>query len=99
MLLIEKLAKKYSALQSTLTERGRRLWAGTEADAIGRGGVAWVARATGLAISTVRKGRAEIRSVATPSLVRDRGPGGGRPRVEKKHPGLLEALERLVSPS
>lgn len=36
---------------------GRRLWAGAEADAIGWGGVAKVARVTGMAISTVRKGR------------------------------------------
>ena len=38
-----------------MDERARRLWAGTEADAIGYGGVAAVARATGMAISTVRK--------------------------------------------
>jgi len=37
-----------------MDERARRLWAGTEANAIGYGGVAAVARATGMAISTVR---------------------------------------------
>jgi hypothetical protein len=42
-------------LNPTLDERQRRLWAGAEAGAIGFGGVAAVARATGLAISTVRK--------------------------------------------
>jgi len=47
----------------------RRLWAGAEADAIGWGGVARVARATGLAISTVRKGRDEIRSGARPEKI------------------------------
>ena len=45
-----------------MDERARRLWAGTEAGAIGWGGVAAVARATGMAISTVRKGRDEVRS-------------------------------------
>ncbi len=40
--------------------------AGAEADAIGYGGVAAVARATGLAISTVRKGRDEVRAGARP---------------------------------
>ena len=44
-------------------ERARRLWSGTEAGAIGWGGVASVARATGMAISTVRKGRDEAREI------------------------------------
>jgi hypothetical protein len=99
MTIIETLAKKYAALSPALSERGRRLWAGTEADAIGRGGVAWVAAASGLAISTVRKGRDETRSADKPELVRDRRPGGGRPRLEKKDPMLLSALETLVNGS
>jgi hypothetical protein len=99
MTVIEKLAKKFTAVRPILTERGRRLWAGAEADAIGRGGVAWVAAATGLAISTVRKGRDEIRSGECPVLVRDRRRGGGRLRLEKKDPGLLSALDALVSPA
>lgn len=99
MTLIEKLAKKYRVLRPTLGERGRRLWAGAEADAIGRGGVAWVAEASGLAISTVRKGRDEVRSGVTPDLVRERAPGGGRPRLEKKDPRLVAKLESLVTSS
>lgn len=43
-------------------ERARRLWAGAEAGVMGYGGVAAVARATGLAIGTVRKGRDEGRT-------------------------------------
>ena len=99
MSLIEKLAKKYDALRPTLGERGRRLWAGAEADAIGRGGVSCVAAATGLAISTVRKGRDEIRSNESVELVRDRRPGGGRPRLEEADATLVTDLESLVNPS
>jgi len=55
--------------------RERRLWAGVEADVIGRGCVAAVARATGLAISTVRKGRDEARAGARPEdVVKVRAP-------------------------
>ncbi len=97
--MIEKVRKKFLGLRSSLTERARRLWAGAEADALGRGGVAWVATATGLAISTVRKGRDEYRRGETPELVRDRRPGGGRQRLEKKDPELVQALERLVNPT
>ena len=76
----------------------RRLWAGTEADAIGWGGVALVARATGMAISTVRKGRDEVRAGVRPeNLVRARRSPGKRP-FEVAHPEVWPALERLVDP-
>jgi hypothetical protein len=65
-------------------ERARRLWAGTEAGAIGWGGVAAVAHATGMAISTVRKERDEARA-------------GARPE-EVAHPEVWPALEKLVDP-
>jgi hypothetical protein len=54
---------KWRLLKATMDERQLRLWAGAEADAIMYGGVAAVARATKLAISTVRKGRDEVRAV------------------------------------
>ncbi len=44
--------QKWRLLKATMNERARRLWAGAEAGAIGYGGVAAVARATGMAIST-----------------------------------------------
>jgi hypothetical protein len=50
---------KYEALKPELDERARRLWAATEARSLGHGGVATVARATGLAASTVRLGKKE----------------------------------------
>ena len=81
-----------------MDERARRLWAGAEAGAIGYGGVAAVARATGLAISTVRKGRDEARAGARRSdVVKVRRSGGKRP-YEVAHPEVWPALERLVDP-
>jgi len=61
----KRLHQKWCLLKATMDERGRRLWPGAEADAIGWGGVAAAARATGLAISTVRKGRDEARAART----------------------------------
>jgi len=81
-----------------MDERMRRLWAGAEADALGWGGVAIVARATGMAISTVRKGRDEVRAGARPAdLVRVRRSPGKRP-FERERPEVWPALERLVDP-
>jgi hypothetical protein len=42
------------------TERSRRVWAATKAQAIGYGGTAMVARATGIAASTIRGGLREV---------------------------------------
>jgi hypothetical protein len=79
----EKLiARKWRLLKATMDERGRRLWAGAEAEAMGRGGLAVVARATGLAISTVTLGRNEVRRGAkSTDLVKTRRRGGGRRRL------------------
>jgi len=90
--------QKWRLLQATLDERGRRLWAGAEADAIGRGGVAKVARATRLAISTVRKGRDEVRAGARrEDVVKVRRSPGKRP-FEEANPDVWPALEKLVDP-
>jgi hypothetical protein len=98
--LVDMVRRKFQLLTSSMTERSRRLWVGAEALAIGYGGVAAVAAATGMAISTVRKGRDEVRSGSPGGdLVRQRRRGGGRPRLEKKTPGLMEMLEFFVSPS
>jgi hypothetical protein len=86
-------------LKVTMSERARRLWAGAEADAVGWGGVAAVARATGLAISTVRKGRDEVRAgIRAEDAVRVRRKGGGRRGIEIAHPAVWSQLEQLVSP-
>lgn len=81
-----------------MNERARRLWAGTEAGAIGHGGVAAVARATGLAISTVRKGRDEARAGARPEDVVAVRRSSGTRSYESAHPELWQALEQLVEP-
>ncbi|HEX9620869.1 MAG TPA: ISAzo13 family transposase, partial [Polyangiaceae bacterium] len=90
--------QKWRLLKATMNERARRLWAGAEAGAIGHGGVAAVARATGMAISTVRKGRDEARAGARlEDVVNVRRSSGKRP-YEAEHPEVWPALERLVDP-
>src|SRR5438045_7195741 len=82
-----------------MNERARRLWAGAEAGAMGYGGVIAVARATGMAISTVRKGRDEARAGARPEdVVNVRRRGSGRRPFEVEHPEVWPALEKLVDP-
>ena len=96
----QTVRKKFNALKGAMNERMRRLWAGAEAEAIGYGGIALVARATKMAISTVQKGRNELRAGADDTdLVAVRRKGGGRPPHEEVHPELVPALQKLVDPA
>jgi hypothetical protein len=56
------LRAKHAALSPVLTERSRRVWAAAEAPAIGYGGIAQVARATGIAASTIQRGLRDLAS-------------------------------------
>ena len=58
--IVKGIEEKYVALFGALDERTRRLWAASEAMALGHGGVSAVSRATGLAESTIRAGRWEL---------------------------------------
>ena len=90
---------KYRALAPVLTERARTPWAATEARAAGRGGISVVARATGIAYSTIVRGLKELASGDHAAVGRERRPGGGRKRTIDKDPTLLADLEALVEPT
>jgi hypothetical protein len=91
---------RFGKLAPALDERSKRLWAATEADAFGRGGIAWVSTATGIARSTIGSGLTELRAgLPKDALVNVRRRGAGRKRAEVMQPGLASALEALVSPT
>jgi transposase len=96
---VETLQTKYEALAPALTERSRRLWAATEALALGHGGVALVARATGMARSTISRGIHQLQSGETLSPDRSRRSGGGRKRTIDKDIALLADLDALLEPT
>jgi hypothetical protein len=72
MLTDAEIAARYVKIRPFLDERQRRLWLGVEAQALGGGGAAAVARATGADVKTVRRGRADIESGAEPGACRAR---------------------------
>ena len=80
-----------------LDERQRRVYLGTEARALGHGGIAAVARAAGVSQDTVSAGVAEAGAEPVPG--RARRPGGGRKKLEDKDPGLVPVLEELLDDS
>ena len=92
----ELIGAKFRLLVGQLDERGLRLWAAAEAESVGRGGTAAVARATGIAPSTIVRGRADLASGLTLAAGRVRRAGAGRKRLTERDPTLLADLERLV---
>jgi hypothetical protein len=93
------ITARYLTLGPLLDERARRLVAGAEANTIGRGGVAAVARATGLARTTVQRGVDDVRTGEALGRGRVRRPGAGRPPIEVRDPTLRADLEALIEPT
>jgi hypothetical protein len=97
---VEVIRAKFEALKPVMDERTRRLWAATEAKAIGRGGITRVSQATGISQVTIRAGLSRLGQPPEPDATtsRVRRPGGGRKPLTDHDPGLLPALESLVEP-
>jgi Rhodopirellula transposase DDE domain len=97
----DAVRKKYQRLCQAMDERARRLWAATEAESLGYGGVSIVSRATGLARNTISAGIDELDSLDDPAHFdppRIRRPGGGRKPLTDTDPSLLADLQALIDP-
>lgn len=92
------IQKKYAVMAAHLDERSRRLWAATEAEALGYGGVSLVANATGISRRAIHAARNEIKDGQPLSPERIRKPGGGRKAAIAHQPDLPAQLEALVDP-
>ena len=92
------LRAKFEAVLPHLDERSARLVLAGEARALGHGGIAAVARASGASRSRIQDGVNELESGTAPSP-RIRRAGGGRKPAEQADPGLLPALLALVEPT
>jgi hypothetical protein len=96
------IREKFVALAPVMDERTRRLWAATEANALGHSGQTLVARATGMSRSTLHLGLRELARDAAPALApgqRVRRRGAGRKALTERDPTLVAALETLVEPT
>src|SRR3954466_2574983 len=91
------IEERYAALCDQLDERGRRLHAAAEVRAIGYGGLAAGARATGLSRGTIGRGVKDLDHAPLPSG-RVRRDGGGRHPLSASDPTLLEDLRQLIEP-
>jgi hypothetical protein len=93
------LRAKHAALAPVFTERSRRLWAATEARALGHGGIGVVERATGISRPTIQRGLRELEAGTSLPAGRNRQPGGGRKAATVLDVTLLRDLDALVEPT
>jgi hypothetical protein len=104
MVGVDEVRSKYKQLRGVMDERVTRLWAATEAEALGYGGIAVVVQATGISRSRIRAGLRELaeHAVDPPTeparAQRIRRPGAGRPALVQTDPTLVIDLESLVDP-
>ena len=98
------IEQKYNNLSPFLSEVGRRVWAATEAEALGYGGISMVSRATGLSRTTIKAGLKELSEGSAKKAEKDRvdlrvrRTGGGRKAITYNDPGVIDDLELLITP-
>ena len=84
--VVERVRRKFAALEPVLDERARRQWAATEALELSWGGISTVAEATGMSRVTITNGIGEVkarqRSANEQVTTRIRRPGGGRKQLK-----------------
>ncbi len=102
------IKSKFELLRSVMDERMCRLWAASEAQVLGHGGIALVAAATGLSRGCINAGMRELGQIAETSSADDqaattpqqrciRRPGGGRKLTEVKDPTIETTLEQMLA--
>src|SRR5512135_308703 len=101
--IVESLRRKYQALRPNMDERLRRNWAAAEALELRWGGLSAAAAATGLSLTTIRRGVRELQAPQAalspaPRRRRVRQLGGGRKTLAALDPALVSDLEKLVDP-
>ena len=100
------IAQRWKLMSERLDERQRRAFAAAEAKVLGRGGVAQVAAATGMARNTIMAGMQELDGSANEFITAvplapagaTRRSGGGRKAATDKDPTLVSDLLSLVDP-
>jgi hypothetical protein len=94
----DQIRQRWETFGSKLDERGRRLFAASEARAAGRGGSVAVAQITGLARSTIGRGLSDLDMQELDNgCVRRKG--GGRREIADLDATLVSDLQRLVEPA
>jgi transposase len=93
---IAAITARFDALKTVLDERARRLVAAAESQAIGKGGISIVAKATGISRPVIRQGITDLKDPTKLALGRVRKEGGGRKRATAKDSSLKTDLASIL---
>jgi transposase len=93
---IAAITARFDALKTVLDERARRLVAAAESQAVGKGGVSIVAKATGISRPVIRQGLTDLKDPTKLALGRVRKEGGGRKRATAKDSSLKTDLASIL---
>ena len=89
---VTEVRAKYTTIKNEANERFLRIWAATEAQSIGYGGVSIVSEATGIARSRITRGKKEILSGTVPEENRVRKKGAGRKPLEQIDSEIVQEI-------
>src|SRR3989344_5749709 len=81
---------------SECNEVQRRRLAGVRAIEIGRGGLLYVCKLTGMSHHTIIKGMKEVRNTKRRPTTRLRKEGGGRKKIVDKNPDVKKEIEKIL---
>jgi hypothetical protein len=96
--LILQIKNRHKILSAHLSEKGKRIWAASEAVTIGHGGDTIVSKATGISRVTIKRGRKEIKEGVSAESVRIRKGGGGRKHLDVIQPDIIKELDIMINP-
>ncbi|MBW6481159.1 MAG: ISAzo13 family transposase [Bacteroidales bacterium] len=99
---IKFISERDKLLSPFLDEKTRRLYHAVESKVLGRGGIAIVAKATGVSRTTISTGLKELENSKNIDIVtkrRIRQKGGGRKKAVIKLPEIKVELAKLVEPA
>ncbi len=98
----DELKNKFKSILPHLNESAARLYLGSEANILGRGGKQRVAKLAGVSRVRIDKGIAELSTgntgIADIGLHKIRKAGGGRKQHKESQTGLIEVLESIINP-
>ena len=98
----DELHKKFKSILPHLNEQSARLYLGSEAKILGRGGKQRVARLAGVSRVRIDKGISELTDAPIvnkdSSTQKIRKAGGGRKKHKESQVGLMEILESILNP-
>lgn len=93
----ELIRTKYAQIKNVLGEKQKRLWAASEANCLGYGGISIVQRATGLSRQTICAGIKELKGgITAEEASQTRRSGGGRKSLEDLDSRVIEQLRKLI---